>query len=151
MRLAKPDDVDQRDSVKGVFIMGHGGNTVPHDRMVKGIEALELLVVADPHPSTFAAISNRKNGTYLLPACTQFDRPSKMASNRSLQWGEQIAADFQSKDDYEIIYLLSKKLGFAEPMFKNIKVENNHPSSEDLLREIDRALPSGYSAIAGTA
>src|SRR5206468_9381056 len=27
--LANPDDVDQRDAVKGVVIMGHGGNTVP--------------------------------------------------------------------------------------------------------------------------
>ena len=29
-------------------------------------EALDLLVVADPHPTTFAAVSERKNGTYLL-------------------------------------------------------------------------------------
>ena len=41
--------------------------------MVKGLEKLELLVVADPHPTTFAAISERKNGTYLLPICTQFE------------------------------------------------------------------------------
>jgi formate dehydrogenase major subunit len=31
-------------------------------------------------------------------------------------------------------------------MFKNIKVENNHPSSEDLLREINRGgFSTGYS------
>ena len=128
--LANPDDVDQRDSVKGVFIMGHGGNTVPRmTEMVKGIEKLELLVVADPHPTTFAAISNRKNGTYLLPACTQFETSgSRTASNRSLQWGEQIVKPiFESKDDYEIIYRLSEKLGFADAMFKNIKVENKRP------------------------
>ena len=130
--LANPDDVDQRDVVKGVVIMGHGGNTMPRmTEMVKGLEKLELLVVADPHPTTFAAISERKNGTYLLPACTQFETSgSRTASNRSLQWGEQIVKPiFESKDDYEIIYLLSKKLGFADPMFKNIKVENNHPSA----------------------
>ena len=40
--------------------------------------------------------------------------------------------------DIDMIGLLAKKLGFAEPMFKNIKVENNLPSSEDLLREINR-------------
>src|SRR5467141_2730270 len=62
--LANPDDVDQRDSLKGMVIMGHGGNTVPRmTEMVKGLEKLELLVVADPHPTTFAAISERKNGT----------------------------------------------------------------------------------------
>ena len=36
------------------------------------------------------------------------------------------------------MYLLAKKLGFADKMFKNIKVENNVPSAEDLLREINR-------------
>src|SRR5213080_2431559 len=139
--LANPDDVDQRDAVKGVVIMGHGGNTIPRmTEMVKGLEKLELLVVADPHPTTFAAISERKNGTYLLPACTQFETSgSRTASNRSLQWGEQVVKPiFESKDDYEIIYRLAEKLGFAEPMFKNIKVDNKHPSSEDLLREINR-------------
>ena len=45
---------------------------------------------------------------------------------------------FESKDDYEAMYLLAKKLGVAEPMFKNIKVENNRPSPEDILREINR-------------
>src|SRR6186713_1370605 len=147
--LATPDDVDQRDVVKGVVIMGHGGNTVPRmTEMVKGLEKLELLVVADPHPTTFAAISERKNGTYLLPACTQFETSgSRTASNRSLQWGEQIVKPiFESKDDYEIIYLISKKLGFADAMFKNLKVENNRPSPEELLREINRGgFSTGYS------
>src|SRR6266576_6086873 len=36
------------------------------------------------------------------------------------------------------MYLLAKKLGFAETMFKNIKVENNVPVAEDILREINR-------------
>ena len=106
----------------------------------KGIEKLELLVVADPHPTTWAVLSERKDGTYLLPICTQFEcSGSRTASNRSLQWGEQIVKPiFESKNDYEVMYLLAKKLGFAEQMFKNIKVENNQPSAEDILREINR-------------
>ena len=66
---------------------------------------------------------------YLLPACTQFEASgSRVASNRSLQWGEQIVKPiFESKNDLEIIYLMAKKLGFADQMFKNIKVENNLP------------------------
>jgi formate dehydrogenase major subunit len=107
---------------------------------VKGIEALELLVVADPHPTTWAVLSERKNGTYLLPACTSYEaKGSRTASNRSLQWGEQIVKPiFESKDDLEIMYLLAKKLGFEDKMFKNIKVENNLPVAEDILREINR-------------
>ena len=37
-----------------------------------------------------------------------------------------------------MMYLLAKKLGFADQMFKNIKVENNVPVAEDILREINR-------------
>ena len=36
------------------------------------------------------------------------------------------------------MYLLAKKLGFADRMFKNIKVEGNLPVAEDVLREINR-------------
>ena len=37
-----------------------------------------------------------------------------------------------------MMYLLAKKLGFADTMFKNIKVENNLPVVEDITREINR-------------
>jgi formate dehydrogenase major subunit len=36
------------------------------------------------------------------------------------------------------MYLLAQKFGYAEEMFKNISVENNNPSAEDILREINR-------------
>jgi formate dehydrogenase major subunit len=138
---APKDQVQQPDNLKAMFVMGHGGNTVTRmPEVAKGIEKLDLLVVCDPHPTTWAVLSERKNGTYLLPACTSFENTgSRTASNRSLQWGEQIVKPiFESKDDLEIMYLLAKKLGFADLMFKNIKVEGTKPVAEDLLREINR-------------
>ncbi len=105
-----------------MFVMGHGGNTVTRmPQAQKGIEALELLVVCDPHPTTWAALApGRKNGTYLLPIATSYETDgSRTASNRALQWGEQIVKPiFESKDDNEVMYLLAKKLGFADLMFK---------------------------------
>ncbi len=135
------DEIDQRSPVKALVVFGHGGNTVTRiPESVKAMNQLELLVVADPHPTTFAALDARKNDTYLLPICTSLEcAGSRTASNRSLQWGEPIVKPiFESKDDYEAIYLLSKRLGFGDEMFKNIKVENNKPLAEDLLREINR-------------
>src|SRR5262249_28140612 len=84
--------------------------------------------------------SERKNGTYILLACTSFEmNGSRTASNRSLQWGEQIVKPaFECKNDYDIMYLLARKLGFADRMFKNIKVDNGAVSAEDILREINR-------------
>ncbi len=135
-------DVSQKDTIKAMFVMGHGGNTVTRmPQAQKGIEALELLVVADPHPTTWAALApERKNNTYLLPIATSYETSgSRTASNRAIQWGEQIVKPiFESKDDNEVMYLLAKKLGFADLMFKNIKVENNVPVAEDILREINR-------------
>ncbi len=142
-------DVRQKDNIKAMFVMGHGGNTVA--RMAeaqKGIEKLDLLVVCDPHPTTWAALApERRNGTYLLPIATSYEtNGSRTASNRAIQWGEQIVKPiFESKDDLEVMYLLAKKLGFADTMFKNIKVENNLPVPEDILREINRGgFSTGY-------
>jgi formate dehydrogenase major subunit len=139
--LLPKDKVSQKDNLKAMVVFGHGGNTVTRmPEAAKGIEKLDLLVVADPHPTTWAVLSERKDNTYLLPICTQFETSgSRTASNRSLQWGEQIVKPiFQSKDDYEAMYLLARKLGFADRMFKNIKVNGTQPVSEDILREINR-------------
>jgi formate dehydrogenase major subunit len=140
--------VAQKDNVKAMMVFGHGGNTVTRiPEAVKGIEALDLLVVADPVPTTWASVSERKNNTYLLPIATSYEvAGSRTASNRSIQWGEQIVKPiFESKDDLEVMYLLAKKLGFVDQMFKNIKVENNLPIAEDVLREINRGgFSTGY-------
>ena len=139
--LMPKDQVSQKDNLKAMFVMGHGGNTVTRmPEAARGIEKLDLLVVADPVPTTWAALSERKNGTYLLPIATSYETSgSRTSSNRSIQWGEQIVKPiFESKDDLEVMYLLAKKLGFADLMFKNIKVENNLPVAEDVLREINR-------------
>jgi formate dehydrogenase major subunit len=145
------EQVSQKDNLKAMFVMGHGGNTVTRmPDAAKGIEKLDLLVVADPVPTTWAVLSERKNDTYLLPICTSYEtNGSRTASNRSLQWGEQIIKPvFESKDDNEVMYLLAKKLGFADRMFKNIKVENNVPVAEDILREINRGgWSTGYCGL----
>jgi formate dehydrogenase major subunit len=139
--LLPKDQVAQQDNLKAMIVFGHGGNTVTRmPKAAEGVEKLELLVVADPHPTTWAVLSERKNDTYLLPICTQFEcAGSRTASNRSLQWYEKVVDPvFESKTDYEVMYMLAQKLGFADRMFKNIKVENNVPLAEDILREINR-------------
>ena len=139
--LLPKDEVAQPDTMKAMFVMGHGANTIARmPEEVKGIEKLDLLVVCDPYPTTWSVLSERKNDIYLLPACTSFEMDgSRTASNRSLQWGEQIVTPaFESKNDYDIMYMLARKLGFADQMFKNIKVENGAVSAEDILREINR-------------
>ncbi|MDQ2944613.1 MAG: molybdopterin-dependent oxidoreductase, partial [Acidobacteriota bacterium] len=139
--LLPKDEVNQPDRLKAMFVMGHGANTITRmPESIKGIEALELLVVCDPYPTTWSVLSGRQNGTYLLPVCTSFEMDgSRTASNRSLQWGEKIVDPiFESKNDYDVMYMLAAKLGFADLMFKNIKVEKGAVLAEDILREINR-------------
>jgi formate dehydrogenase major subunit len=139
--LLPKDQVSQPDTLQAMFVMGHGVNTITRlPEAVRGIEKLEMLVVCDPYPTAWSVLSERKNGTYLLPACTSFEMDgSRTASNRSIQWGEQIVKPvFESKNDYDTMYMFAKKLGFADKMFKNIKVENGAVLAEDILREINR-------------
>jgi formate dehydrogenase major subunit len=149
--LLPKDQVDQKDNVRAMFVQGHASNSITRvPESLKGLQKVDLLVVADPHPTTWAALAveaGRKEGMYLLPACTQFEASgSRVASNRSIQWGEQIVKPiFESKNDLEIIYRIAAKLGFADKMFKNIKVENSLPLAEDVLREMNRgSWSTGY-------
>jgi formate dehydrogenase major subunit len=149
--LLPKDQVDQKDNLRAMFVQGHASNSITRiPESLKGLQKLDLLVVADPHPTTWASLAveaGRKDDMYLLPACTQFEASgSRVASNRSLQWGEQIVKPiFESKNDLEIMYVVAKKLGFADKMFKNIKVENNLPLAEDILREMNRgSWSTGY-------
>jgi formate dehydrogenase major subunit len=146
------DQVQQRDNLKGMMVFGHGGNTVARmPEAVKGLEKLDLLVVADPHPTTFAVLANRKENTYLLPICTNFECDgSRTASNRSLQWGYKVVDPiFESKTDYEAMYRLAGALDraaerrgltvrFQADMFKGLEIRGNAPTAESLLREINR-------------
>ncbi|MCA3376486.1 MAG: formate dehydrogenase subunit alpha [Roseomonas sp.] len=154
------DQVQQRDNFKAMLVFGHGGNTVTRmPEAVKGLEALDLLVVADPHPTTFAVLANRRNNTYLLPICTQFEcAGSRTASNRSVQWGDQVVKPiFESKNDYEVMYRLAGALDkaaekrnmpirFQADLFKGIEVKGQEPVPESILREINRgAISTGYT------
>ncbi|MFN3614466.1 MAG: molybdopterin-dependent oxidoreductase [Rubrimonas sp.] len=151
--LIDPEHIDQRDSIKAMMVFGHGGNTVPRQPEVKkGIEALELLVVADPHPTSFASLHDRPDNTYLLPICTQFEcSGSRTASNRSIQWGEKVVDPiFESSNDYWVIHQLAQRLGFADRMFRNIEMVEGkfgpEPSPESILREINRGgWSTGYT------
>jgi formate dehydrogenase major subunit len=149
--LLPKDQVAQKDNLRAMFVQGHASNSITRvPESMKALQKLDLLVVADPHPTTWASLAvqaGRKENMYLLPACTQFEaRGSRVASNRSLQWGEQIVKPiFETKDDLEIMYRLATKLGFADRMFKNIKVEDNLPVAEDILREMNRgSWSTGY-------
>ena len=136
-------NIQQPDNTRAMVFWGHAPNSQTRGPdMKKAMEKLDLLVVIDPYPTVSAVMHDRTDGVYLLPAATQFETSGSVtASNRSLQWREKVFEPlFEAKVDHEIMYLFAKKFGFEKEMFKNIKVEKNEPSIEDLTREFNRGM-----------
>jgi formate dehydrogenase major subunit len=45
-----------------------------------------------------------------------------------------------SRNDYDVMWELARRLGFADEMFRRIEVRDGHVSAEDILREMNRGL-----------
>jgi formate dehydrogenase major subunit len=142
-------NVSQRTNLRAVFFQGHACNSQTRGvEMKKALEKLDMVIISDPYPTHMAVMSDRKDDTYLLPSCTQFETVGSVtASNRALQWRDRIIEPlFESLPDHAILYKLAKKLGFAGELCKHIKVVNDEPVVEDVLREINRgAWTIGYT------
>ena len=141
--LEDKKNIAQPDNVKGMIFWGHAPNSQTRGvEMKTAMEKLDTLVVIDPYPTATAVMHDRKDGVYLLPACTQFETyGSVTASNRSFQWREKVVDPiFESKTDHEIMYRFAKKFGMAKEMFKKIKVKGNEPLVEDITREFNSGM-----------
>ena len=141
--LEAKDNLDQPDNLRAMVFWGHAPNSQTRlPEMKTAMEKLDLLVVVDPYPTLSAVLHDRKDGCYLLPASTQFETyGSVTASNRSIQWRDKVVEPvFESLPDHTIMYMLAKKLGFADEMFKHIKVNGDEPLVEDITGEINKGM-----------
>ena len=136
-------NIAQKDNVRAMIFWGHAPNSQTRGAdQKKAMEKVDMLVIVDPYPTVAAVVHDRTDGVYLLPACTQYETyGSVTASNRSLQWRDKVIEPlFESLPDHTIMYKFAKKLGFADQMFKNIKVTNDEPLIEDTLRELNKGM-----------
>ena len=150
--MEKNELIDQDSNLKAVVYWGHAPNSQTRGlEMKKAMEAVELMVIIDPYPTASAAMPDRKDGVYLLPAATQFEcAGSCTASNRSIQWREKVIEPlFESRPDHAIMYDFAKRMGFADAFVgkrdgrQNIAVTKvsqgyEEPVVEDILREINK-------------
>lgn len=155
--LEKNELIDQDSNLRGLFFWGHAPNSQTRGlEMKRAMDKLDLLVVIDPFPSATAAMAampgkaedqNKERAVYLLPACTQFETSgSCTASNRSIQWREQVIEPlWESRTDHMIMYQLAQKLGFDKELVKNYKMVKGkggmeEPEPESILREINKCV-----------
>ena len=142
------DTVDQGPNLRAMVFWGHAPNSQTRGKdMIEAMKKLDLLVVIDPYPSATAAMfaMARKDGAYLLPACTQFETSgSCTASNRSIQWREKVIEPlFESKPDHTLMVAFAKKFGFDKELTKNYEVKKDkdgwdEPTPESILKEINK-------------
>ncbi len=136
--LEKPENIEQPEPIRAMVYWGHAANSQTRlPDLKRGLEKVDLVVVIDPVASLTAALSDRKDGMYLLPSGTTMECAGSVTnSQRALQWREKVVEPvFEAKSDYAITWLLAQKLGFGEQLFRNIRVENGEPSAEDLTHE----------------
>ena len=141
--LEDKEKMAQNDNIRAMFYWGHAVNSQTRGpEMREAMKKLDMMVIVDPYPTVAAVMNDRTDGVYLLPACTQFETyGSVTASNRSIQWRSKvIEPHFESKPDHEIMYLLAKKVGIADQVFKNIQVNGDEPLIEDIVREYNRGM-----------
>jgi len=141
--LENKDKIDQPDNLRAMVLWGHAVNSQTRlTEMKKAMEKLDLMVVVDPVPTFAAVIPDRKDGVYVLPAATQYETyGSVTASNRSLQWRDKVVDPvFEAKPDHTIMHMFATKFGFADQMFKNIKVNDGEPLIEDVTREFNKGM-----------
>jgi formate dehydrogenase major subunit len=149
--LEKNDLIDQDSNLRALVYWGHAPNSQSRGKeMVEAMKKLDTLVVIDPYPSATAAMAAmvRKEGVYLLPACTQFETSGSVtASNRSIQWRERVISPmFESQTDHAIMLAFAKKFGFDKELMKNYKLVKpdanklEEPEPESILREINKGI-----------
>jgi formate dehydrogenase major subunit len=149
--LEKNELIDQDNNLRAVVYWGHAPNSQTRGKeMVEAMKKLDMIVVIDPYPSATAAMAAmvRKDGVYLLPACTQFETSGSVtASNRSLQWRERVITPlFESQTDQAIMYQFAKKFGFDKEFVKTLEIwkpdgdaKFDEPTPESILKEINRS------------
>ncbi|MFI0395215.1 formate dehydrogenase subunit alpha [Paracoccus jiaweipingae] len=136
-------NIDQPENVRCMVLWGHAPNSQTRmTEMKTAMEKLDMLVVVDPYPTVSAVLHDRSDDVWLLPAATQFEcHGSVTASNRSIQWRDQVVAPlFEAKMDHEIIKLFADKFGFSDRLLRNIRVEGDIPVIEDITREFNRGM-----------
>ncbi len=141
--VLQSEKIHQYTPIKALIQWGCGANSNSQYMKVKeAYDKLDLLVVIDPFPTMTAAACETDN-IYLLPGASQYETSGSVSStSRQIQWRHKVVDPVHnSKDDYQIMEMLVKKLGFAEKFYKNIK-----QVPEDLTRELGSgSLTIGYN------
>jgi formate dehydrogenase major subunit len=141
--VLQSEKIHQYTPVKALIQWGCGSNSnSQYNKVKEAYDKLDLLVIVDPFP-TMAAVACETDNVYILPAASQYETSGSVTStSRQIQWRYKVVDPVHnSKDDYQIMEMLVKKLGFADEFYKNIR-----QVPEDITRELGSgSLTIGYN------
>ncbi len=141
--LNERNKIHQYTPIKALIQWACGSNSNSRFYDVKrAYDKLDLLVVVDCFPTVAAAACDSDN-IYLLPGASQYETSGTVTStSRQIQWRNKVVDPiYNSRDDYQIMEMLVKKLGFADNFYKGIK-----QIPEDITRELGSGcLTIGYN------
>lgn len=109
--------------IKVLIVIGNGiSTTALLDKTKEALDKLELLVFIDPYVNDAAAITDRKDNLFLLPAASQMETSGCVAAtNRAYQWRYQVIKPmFECREDQDILFDLADRLGFKEKFQKSL-------------------------------
>jgi len=140
----------------GDVVMGHGVKTITRMPKPSAASRSSTCWCLRSYPTAWSVLSERKDGTYLLPASPVRDgRLSHRLEPVALQWGrENRGAGFRVEERLRTMYLLARKLGFADLMSRTSRSQTTRCRRKNILREINRGgcrraiagnLPNGSS------
>ncbi len=133
-------------NLKALFVMGNGITSISQQAKIKeALDSLELVVLVDPFVNEAAILTDKQDNVFILPAATQFETSGSVtATNRTVQWRYQVIEPmYESKPDHEIMFTLSKKLGFHKEYTNGMLMKENKKSykfPEDATDEIARII-----------
>lgn len=109
--------------IKMMIVIGNGISTTSLlDKTIAALDKLEMLVFIDPYVNDVAVMTNRSDNLFLLPAASQMETSGSVAAtNRGYQWRYQVIKPmFECREDHEILFDLSERLGFKEKFQKSL-------------------------------
>lgn len=107
--------------IKMMIVIGNGISTTSLlDKTIAALDKLEMLVFIDPYVNDVAVMTNRSDNLFLLPAASQMETSGSVAAtNRGYQWRYQVIKPmFECREDHEILFDLSERLGFKDKFQK---------------------------------
>ncbi len=132
--LEKNELIDQDSNLRGMFFWGHAPNSQiarsgdeARDGQARSAGGDRSRSRRPPRRWRRCPASprtrNPNRAVYLLPACTQFETSGSVtASNRSIQWREQVIEPlWESRSDHMIMYQLAQKLGFDKELVEELQ------------------------------